>query len=239
MDAGSSSSMAVKKPNPTHKAIFMGMHYSTIVVALGALIAFFIFGVYFLYVDYSICGNASGVWIFALVALLWPFTYLIIGLALNALLGYIFLLCTKEEESTWNMRSLISALLVLAGLVAYGSYVIFFSDVCENEYDAGIWIFVEVTTFSAAVLGALLLLIILLAAFGILEIDLPPGSSKKAPILSNSPSEGAGKSSSSSSSATSSSSSSSSSAAETGEKEPLMQRKPSGDPADHKESLMV
>jgi hypothetical protein len=100
----------------------------------GAIVAYMVFFIYFLVVDYSVCGSASPLWL-----------YLVIVSSTSVFLNsckplFVSLVKAETETEVKNVENMI-AIVVLLFSTIYGGIVILSDDiVCDNMKQTGLWI---------------------------------------------------------------------------------------------------
>ena len=126
-----------------------------IVIALA--VCYFVFGIYFLVTDYSVCGDMSPLWIYALVNIILVFFSSLFvhqpdGMALQKKLSH------KQNSIAFSSNVVVNSfsLLSLVANAVYGGVVIYGGYTCSDMYSHGLWTWSLVTFYFQIVMLAVL-----------------------------------------------------------------------------------
>jgi len=120
---------------------------------VGCAVAYIVFAITFLVKDYSVCGDASPLWIFVLVSLCSPTVLNCIRLQSQS----------PNSKDTDHVTPVASVLLMVSEVVTGGVLIYGENHVCENMKHTGLWIIALIIFWS--ILSVLTIMMVALLGF--------------------------------------------------------------------------
>ena len=118
------------------------------VIIGGPILAYLVFGVYFLVKDYAVCEEHSALWIYGIVNI----GFLVISTPMQMELAHLFGQGFKPQT-----KNMLSGLILLIVLVVYGAIVLYGGFTCSEMETHGLWTWALVSFYSHVVISALVM----------------------------------------------------------------------------------